>query len=65
MLDKNEKQFVGTADSEPDHLKVGLPEDVDYEGYVDPASKPGSNASSGQLARPLNHSEMSGMESEK
>ena len=47
MLDKNEKGFAGTADSEPDHLKVGLPQDVDYEGYVDPASKPGSNTSSG------------------
>ena len=64
MLDKNEKQFVGTADSEPDHLKVGLPQDVDYEGYVDPASKPGSNTS-GDLAKPLNQSEMSAMESEK
>ena len=65
MLDKNNEKLVGTADSEPDHLKVGLPQDVDYEGYIDPASKPGSNASSGQLARPLNMSEMSGMESEK
>ena len=64
MLDKNEKGFAGTGDSEPDHLKVGLPQDVDYEGYVDPASKPGSNTSSGNI-KPLNQSEMSGMESEK
>ena len=48
MLDKknNEADQVGTQDSETDHLKVGLPQDVDYEGYIDPASKPGSNTSS-------------------
>ena len=57
--------LVGTADSEPDHLKVGVPQDVDYERYNDPHSNPNSNTSNGQILKPLNSSEMSGMDSEK
>lgn len=45
MLDKKNDGEVGTAESEPDHLKVGVPQDVDYESYSDPYSMPNSNGS--------------------
>ena len=53
---------MGTADSEPDHLKVGLPKNVDYEGYQTPneASNLSSVISSGNGVKPVNQSDISG-----
>ena len=57
MLDKNNEGEVGTAGSQPEHLTVGVPKDVDYGSYADPYSQPHSNDSG--MAKPLNTSTMS------